>query len=109
MQTLELIEAMNVLLLEERAAIVRLDGRRVEELAKRKLETAIALEQRPRDERNGRAVQLRALARLLRQNQVLLGQARAIVNDVLVGPRRLEAHRRGAPPTAAPRHFSIRA
>jgi hypothetical protein len=101
---------MTELLAEERAAIGRLDGSRVNELATEKLALAQALEQRPASERLTRATDMKKLARDLRTNGVLLAQARAILGQLLFGrsARAVGGAGRFVPATRTPQRLSVR-
>jgi hypothetical protein len=83
---LAIITRLEELLQEERAAIARLQGPRVEALAEEKKRLAAALEATPREERQLHADRLRKLVADLRVNGVLIAQARSILREFIFGP-----------------------
>lgn len=108
----DIISQLEALLTEERAAIARLDGARVEVLATQKMDLAQALERTLPESRGACAGPLKTLVRNLKANGVLLAQARGILSDFLLGPgvslqKREGAALRGAVVSAA-RHLSVR-
>src|ERR1700678_1156965 len=91
---------MEELLVEERAAIAQLDGKRVEQIARAKLALAKDLEASTPDERRGVSVKLERVVRNLRTNGVLLSHARGILRELLAGRSSLP-HPRQSPRPAA--------
>ena len=112
MESLEIITRLETLLLEERAAIARLDGAKVDAFAREKQALAAALEQRPSAERSRHEAGLKQLVRNLKANGVLLAQARAILSDFLLGPgaswRLGSSSVRQSVASRAPRRVSVR-
>jgi hypothetical protein len=108
----EVIQRMEQLLVEERAAIARLDGATVAALAEQKLGLAHELQAAPAPDRARVAVPLKRLVKNLKNNGVLLAQAGAILAEVLMGPgatiRRLSSVTGRPPSTIRARHLSIR-
>jgi hypothetical protein len=111
-ESLEIITQLENLLVEERAAIARLDGATVDVLAREKKALAEALERRSRAERSRHAVPMGRLVRNLKANGVLLAQAFAILSEFLVGPgASLRIGPSSTFPSRAsrpPRHISVR-
>jgi hypothetical protein len=76
---------MEELLVEEREAIARLDGKRVEQIARAKLALAKDLEASSLDERRRVSGKLERVVQNLRTNGVLLSHARGILRELLAG------------------------
>jgi hypothetical protein len=76
---------MEELLVEERDAIARLDGKRVEQIAGAKLALAKHLEASSLEERRRVSGKLARVVQNLRTNGVLLSHARGILRDLLTG------------------------
>jgi hypothetical protein len=90
---------MEELLVEEREAIVRLDGARVGQLAQAKLALAKELEASTLEERRPVSGRLQRMVRNLRTNGVLLSHARGILHELLAGPPALTHPRQLSRPT----------
>jgi flagellar biosynthesis/type III secretory pathway chaperone len=83
----EALAELETLLVQERDAIRRLDGRGVTELADRKQSIVSRLNAARSEFGAAEASRLRAITPMLRQNGVLLAHARDILRDALAAMR----------------------